>query len=83
MLILTSLSTKVKASSILQRSHEFSAKNILRDDDSSCWSSDSGSPQSISLDFGAEVTPHKVKIMFQGGFSGDFIIRSLNKLNNV
>ena len=45
-----------------------------QDDISTCWSSDSGSPQYILIDFEKDIIPAEVRIMFQGGFSGILII---------
>jgi hypothetical protein len=45
-----------------------------QDDISTCWSSDSGSPQYILIDFEKYIIPTEVRIMFQGGFSGICIL---------
>ena len=35
-----------------------------------CWNSDQGSPQYVVIDFGRQVVPTALSIMFQGGFAG-------------
>ena len=77
---LTNVSTRVKVSSVLQRSPEFTGKNIFVDDEVSCWCSDSGSPQHIFIDFGHLVRVHEMRMMFQGGFSGMLHIIHMHNL---
>jgi hypothetical protein len=65
---------KVRASSVLNKSSDFQAKNMFVDDDS-CWNSDgvSGENQGqwLLFDFlGKIVQLDSVSIMFQGGFVG-------------
>ena len=68
---------KCKVSSILNRSIEFSSKNMFDSDDNTCWNSDQGSPQSILLDFGRRVIIHSISLTFQGGFVGQ-----VNRIEN-
>ena len=65
---------KIRASSVLNKSSDFQAKNMFIDDDS-CWNSDGGSGENqgqwLLFDFlGKEVQLSTVSIMFQGGFVG-------------
>ena len=67
-------SFKVRASSVLNKSSDFQARNMFVDDDS-CWNSDGGSGENrgqwLFFDFlGKVVQLHSVSIMFQGGFVG-------------
>jgi hypothetical protein len=61
---------RVKASSTLNRSIEFSAKNMFDSDVNTCWNSDQGSSQSILIDFQRGVTVKRLTLTFQGGFVG-------------
>jgi len=70
--LLTSESTfKHKVSSTLNRSAEFGSKHLFDGLPDTCWNSDQGaSGQFILIDFCRIVQVTKVKIMFQGGFTG-------------
>ena len=72
MILLTNDDTKVKASSVLNRSHEFAAKNVLIDDES-CWNSDADKDekgQYLIFDFKRNVIIKELELTFQGGFVG-------------
>lgn len=43
---------------------------MLDGSEETCWNSDQGSPQYVTLDFNRKVIPSSVQIMFQGGFAG-------------
>ena len=71
---LTSESTRIKASSLVkENSADYVGRNVFSGDLSTCWSSDSGSPQFVLVDFQTAVRIAEVRIMFQGGFAGTFI----------
>lgn len=61
---------RVKASSTLNRSIEFSAKNMFDGDPNTCWNSDQGDSQSLLIDFQRGVRVRRLVITFQGGFVG-------------
>ncbi len=64
--------TKVKSSSVLNRSHEFAAKNVLIEDES-CWNSDADKDeqgQYLIFDFRRKVLLKEIELIFQGGFVG-------------
>jgi len=70
-LLTTPSSTKVKASTTLNKSKEFSPKNMLSLDlPDACWNSDQGLPQSVTLDLGRPCRVTEMRISFQGGFVG-------------
>jgi hypothetical protein len=70
MLLTGSGRQRVKASSTLNRSLEFSAKNMFDGDVNTCWNSDKGDTQSILIDFGRRVRVKRLVLTFQGGFVG-------------
>ncbi|XP_077487137.1 uncharacterized protein LOC144098404 isoform X1 [Amblyomma americanum] len=63
--------TKIRVSSVLNRDATNFGKRYLTDGNSgTCWNSDQGTPQWVSLDFTNPVTPSEVHLQFQGGFAG-------------
>ena len=77
--LLTSTSTRIKASSVIkENSAEYKAKNVLEEDTATCWSSDAGSPQHLLMDFTQPVKVTAIRIMFQGGFAGTLTNDSLH-----
>eukprot|EP00158_Paraphelidium_tribonemae_P000573 Partr_v1_DN22863_c0_g2_i1_m77504 putative Nuclear receptor 2C2-associated protein len=48
----------------------YGKQNLLDPSEETCWNSDSGSPQYISLAFSEPTTIRGLSLMFQGGFSG-------------
>ena len=71
-LLTTPTFMKCRASSVLNRSADFQAKNMFVEDDS-CWNSDGGCEQGqwLSFDYlGKTVVMRRLSIMFQGGFVG-------------
>ncbi|KAJ3213451.1 Nuclear receptor 2C2-associated protein [Dinochytrium kinnereticum] len=61
----------IKVSSVLNRDGKNFGRQFLTDrNDETCWNSDQGSPQWISVDFTEAVQIQKIAIMFQGGFAG-------------
>jgi hypothetical protein len=61
----------VKASTTLNKSKEFSPKNMLSLDlPDACWNSDQGLPQTVTLDLGRPCHVTEMRISFQGGFVG-------------
>ncbi|KAI8845473.1 hypothetical protein BC829DRAFT_399463 [Chytridium lagenaria] len=61
----------VKVSSVLNRDGKNFGRQFLTDrSEETCWNSDQGSPQWISVDFTQPVHVEKISIMFQGGFAG-------------
>ncbi|KAJ3190202.1 Nuclear receptor 2C2-associated protein [Gaertneriomyces sp. JEL0708] len=64
-------STKIRVSSTLNRDTKSYGKQYLTDGSvETCWNSEQGSPQSISLEFGSPVSVSSLNLMFQGGFAG-------------
>ncbi|XP_077538538.1 nuclear receptor 2C2-associated protein [Haemaphysalis longicornis] len=68
---LISEDTKIRVSSVLNRdATNFGKKHLTDGSGDTCWNSDQGSPQWISIDFSAPVMPSEVHLQFQGGFAG-------------
>ena len=70
---LTNELTKVKSSSVLNKSAEFKAANVLIDDES-CWNSDADKDdqgQYLILNFNRSVIVIEFILQFQGGFVGE------------
>ena len=63
---------KAKVSSVLGKNvKEFGKQFLFDDHEDTCWNSDQGSPQFISLNFDSVVkTIKEIQIQFQGGFVG-------------
>jgi len=61
---------KIKASSTLNNLKEFSAKHVLSEDDDTCWNSDSGESQVLTIDLGRACVVRELVLTFQGGFVG-------------
>lgn len=70
MSVLTSPTTKCKASSTLNRSSQFVAKNIFDENPDTCWNSDQGLPQTLTIELEKNSNILSIRIMFQGGFVG-------------
>ena len=68
--LLTSSQTKCKASSVLNRSALYAAKNMFDGSLDTCWNSDKGLPQTIAINFEHLVSLSSISFMFQGGFVG-------------
>ncbi|KAI9136247.1 galactose-binding domain-containing protein [Paraphysoderma sedebokerense] len=63
--------TRIKVSSVLNKDHSnYGKQHLLSPDPSTCWNSDSGTPQYILLDYPSLVQIDSFKVMFQGGFVG-------------
>ncbi|TPX68601.1 hypothetical protein SpCBS45565_g03009 [Spizellomyces sp. 'palustris'] len=64
--------TAIRVSSTLNRDVKAYGKHFLTDgSDETCWNSDQGTPQYISMDFSPRsVSVSELHIMFQGGFAG-------------
>ncbi|XP_072260720.1 nuclear receptor 2C2-associated protein isoform X2 [Pyxicephalus adspersus] len=61
---------QVRVSSVLQRDvKQFGKKFLFDRKDETCWNSDQGSSQWISLEFPQKVSVSEIHIQFQGGFS--------------
>eukprot|EP00111_Clytia_hemisphaerica_P008902 TCONS_00025993-protein len=57
-------------SSILNRDTKQYGKKFLFDgEDDTCWNSDQGDSQHISLKFNSKITISRIEVQFQGGFS--------------
>lgn len=68
---LVSASTKVKASSTLNRNRaEYGPAHVFDGVADTCWNSDQGLPQTLTVDFERQVRVSEVRVMFQGGFVG-------------
>ncbi|XP_063704488.1 nuclear receptor 2C2-associated protein [Culicoides brevitarsis] len=83
--ILKELKYDCRVSSVLNRNNKENGKKYLFDDsDETCWSSDSGTPQFILLDFESVVPAISgVKIQFQGGFAGKDCTMILSKADGT
>ncbi|KAJ3013977.1 Nuclear receptor 2C2-associated protein [Thoreauomyces humboldtii] len=63
--------TKIRVSSTLNRDVRSYGKQYLTDaSEETCWNSDQGTPQHITLDFPVPVSLVSLCLMFQGGFVG-------------
>jgi len=70
LVVLTSSTTKCKASSTLNRSSQFAVKNIFDNNSDTCWNSDQGPQQILSIDLERVAKVKSIRVMFQGGFVG-------------
>ncbi|KAL4227992.1 Nuclear receptor 2C2-associated protein [Mactra antiquata] len=62
---------QLRVSSVLNRdTKQFGKKHLVDNDDDTCWNSDQGSPQWISVDFENSLILDEFHIQFQGGFVG-------------
>ncbi|KAJ3415155.1 Nuclear receptor 2C2-associated protein [Chytridiales sp. JEL 0842] len=62
---------KLKVSSVLNKDSKSFGRQFLTDgDEETCWNSEQGTPQWISIEFPEAVIPLELQIMFQGGFVG-------------
>ncbi|XP_034245894.1 nuclear receptor 2C2-associated protein [Thrips palmi] len=60
-----------KVSSVLNKDvKQFGKKNMFDGSDETCWNSDQGTPQYISVLLDKEEEISKISIQFQGGFVG-------------
>ncbi|KAJ1531059.1 hypothetical protein ONE63_005888 [Megalurothrips usitatus] len=60
-----------KVSSVLNKdAKQFGKKNMFDNNDETCWNSDQGTPQFISILLPTEEDIDKIEIQFQGGFVG-------------
>lgn len=63
--------TIVRVSSVLNHDKmQFGKSHMFDGKEDTCWNSDEGSPQFVSLEFPAPVSPAEVQLQFHGGFSG-------------
>ena len=49
---------------------QYGKKFMFDGSEETCWNSDQGAPQSITVDFGRVVAVRELRVMFQGGFVG-------------
>ena len=69
--LLTQHPFTAKVSSVLNKNvREFGKKFLFDHTDDTCWNSDQGSPQFITLTFETPLKISQVQIQFQGGFVG-------------
>ncbi|KAL0488480.1 nuclear receptor 2C2-associated protein [Acrasis kona] len=62
---------KLRVSSVLNKNtKDFGGKFMLDGSGETCWNSDQGSPQDITITFKEAFMMSKIRIMFQGGFVG-------------
>ncbi|RVE73875.1 hypothetical protein OJAV_G00035660 [Oryzias javanicus] len=62
--------TQSRVSSVLNRDGKrYGKKNMFDCDEETCWNSDQGECQWVSLDFPGPVRPSQIQVQFQGGFS--------------
>lgn len=84
---LEKLVAAVRVSSVLNRdTKQFGSKHLLDDDDDTCWNSDQGLPQWISIKFSdpEELKQLCISIQFQGGFCGkDCVAEFADESKNV
>ncbi|XP_056133155.1 nuclear receptor 2C2-associated protein isoform X2 [Lampris incognitus] len=63
--------TQSRVSSVLNRDvKQFGKKYMFDRNEETCWNSDQGDSQWVSLEFPQPVKVSEVKVQFQGGFSG-------------
>ncbi|XP_060599006.1 nuclear receptor 2C2-associated protein-like [Ruditapes philippinarum] len=63
--------TQLRVSSVLNRDvKQFGKKYLVDGNEDTCWNSDQGSPQWITIDFEESIVPVELCIQFQGGFAG-------------
>lgn len=63
--------SKTSVSSVLNRDvKQYGKKYLFDGDEETCWNSDQGSPQWISVEFDKLCTVREIQIKFQGGFAG-------------
>ncbi|XP_029905344.1 nuclear receptor 2C2-associated protein [Myripristis murdjan] len=63
--------TQSRVSSVLNRDvKQFGKKFMFDCNEETCWNSDQGESQWVSLEFPQPVRVSEVKVQFQGGFSG-------------
>ncbi|XP_052794379.1 nuclear receptor 2C2-associated protein-like [Mya arenaria] len=63
--------SNIRVSSVLNRdTKQFGKKHLVDSDDDTCWNSDQGSPQWISMEFDQMSSLTKMQLQFQGGFAG-------------
>ncbi|XP_037830214.1 nuclear receptor 2C2-associated protein isoform X2 [Kryptolebias marmoratus] len=62
--------TQSRVSSVLHRDvKQYGKKYMFDNNEETCWNSDQGECQWVSLDFPKSVRVSEIKILFQGGFS--------------
>lgn len=67
---LVCLETVSRVSSVLNRnSRQFGKKHLFDQDEETCWNSDQGPCQWVSLEFPQRVQITQLQVQFQGGFS--------------
>jgi len=60
-----------RVSSTLNRdTKQFGKKHLFDDREETCWNSDQGSPQWVSIEFEEETQMSGFSVQFQGGFAG-------------
>lgn len=65
---------KLRVSSVLNRDvKQFGKQYLLDGDEETCWNSEQGKNQSISIQFKCDVRINEVQFKFQGGFSAGLI----------
>ncbi|XP_064390493.1 nuclear receptor 2C2-associated protein-like [Halichondria panicea] len=67
--------TRIKVSSVLNRDvKQFGKKFMFDGDEETCWNSDQGSPQFVSIELPYSACVSRVHIRFQGGFASTHCI---------
>ncbi|KAI9364460.1 galactose-binding domain-like protein [Zopfochytrium polystomum] len=62
---------RIKVSSVLNKdTKNFGKQHLVDGSDETCWNSDQGSPQWVSVEFENSVNPTSLVLVFQGGFAG-------------
>ncbi|XP_076009341.1 nuclear receptor 2C2-associated protein isoform X3 [Genypterus blacodes] len=62
--------TQSRVSSVLNRDvKQFGKKFMFDSNEETCWNSDQGDPQWVTLEFPQSVKVSDLKVQFQGGFS--------------
>ncbi|KAJ2787953.1 Nuclear receptor 2C2-associated protein [Coemansia interrupta] len=68
---LVPLIAQTRVSSVHNRdAQSFGRQHLFDSNPETCWTSDQGTPQSISIRFTRAVHLHRVHVQFQGGFAG-------------
>uniref|UniRef100_A0AAV2KS20 Nuclear receptor 2C2-associated protein n=1 Tax=Knipowitschia caucasica TaxID=637954 RepID=A0AAV2KS20_KNICA len=62
--------TQSRVSSVLNRDvKQYGKKYMFDNSEETCWNSDQGEYQWVSLEFPQSVKPSEIKLQFQGGFA--------------
>ncbi|CAG0881603.1 unnamed protein product, partial [Cyprideis torosa] len=80
--------SSIRVSSVLNKdAKQFGKQNLIDASEETCWNSENGLPQWISLEFSCNVVIEAISLQFQGGFVGQdcqlFLASSRNDLTSA